>query len=64
MLARGVMPITEAFRVLISRKKRPLPVMVFDMIDMRGEHRTTFLGTASAEWLLGKPMPLDRFPNG
>jgi hypothetical protein len=57
------MPTTEAFRVVISRKKRPMPAMIFDMVDMRGEHRATFLGTTSAEWLLGKPMPFDCFPN-
>jgi hypothetical protein len=63
MLVRGVMPMTEAFRVVVSCKQPPLPAMVFDMADMRGEYRTTFLGTASAEWLLGKPMPFDCFPN-
>lgn len=62
-LARGVMPITEALRVLVSRKKRPLPVMIFDMVDMRGDHRATFQAAPSAGWLLGKPMPLDRFPD-
>jgi hypothetical protein len=43
------MPITEALRVLVSRKKRPLPVMILDMADMRGEHRATCLGAASAQ---------------
>ena len=54
----------QALGILILHEKRLLTLVRFDVINVARGFGPTLKGTFSALRFCGKPVPLDRLPNG
>jgi len=61
---RNVVVTAQALGILILHEKRLLTLVRFDVINVAGGFGSTLSRTFSALRLRGKPVPLDRLPNG
>ena len=61
---RNVVVTAQALGILILHEKRLLTLVRFDVINVAGGFGSTLNCTFSALRLRGKPVPLDRLPNG
>ena len=61
---RNVVVTAQALGILILHEKRLLTLVRFDVINVARGFGPTLNGTFSALRFCGKPVPLDRLPNG
>jgi hypothetical protein len=53
----------EALRVLVFDKQRPLAEVWCDVTDLGCDYSAALHCTLPTAWLLGEPVPFDRFPD-